>query len=287
MELLFTNYSFILITFSVILRLFNKYKKLSIITYACALGIAVGQNFIEPIGFAYILTSIAAVFLFYHKKNHQFIKLAAFLFIVIFGYNLLSHRLSGFNNVQLLYEKLSEDSEYYSLWLNYDSTFFASFIFLVAYNPISFRSHLKSWFLGAAFGLLMAAILSIICLYYGILRVDATVPDIIWVWLWIMSLYALFSEAFYRMFFIDFIKELLPNSKYALFGAVFISSILFAYSHMWAGIAFVYVSFLAGIVYGFSYIKSGYRIESSTVTHIMVNVLHFIFFTYPFYVQSN
>ncbi|MEQ9115414.1 MAG: CPBP family intramembrane glutamic endopeptidase [Rickettsiales bacterium] len=287
MELLITNYSFILITFSVILRLFNKFKKLSIISYACALGVALGQNYIEPIGFAYILTAVAAIILFYKKNNHLYIKVAAFFFIAIFGYNLLAHQLPGFNNIQLLYEKLSPDSEYYSLWLNYDSTFFASFIFIKAYKPIGLKKHFKVIFQGVAYGAVISLILSFICLHYGIIRLDTTVPDIIWLWLWIVSLYAIFSESFYRMFFIDFIREICPGSLSWLFVTIITSSFLFAYSHSWAGSLYVYASFLAGVVYCVSYIKSGYRVESSSVTHIMVNVLHFIFFTYPFYIQTS
>lgn len=282
MEILLTNYSAILITIAIILRLFSKTKKLAYLAYAVSLGVALGQNYIEPIGFAYILVSVAVMSISCSKKIDKLIHISALIFILIFGYNLISHNLPGFNNIQLVYEQLTPNTSYYSLWLNYDSLLFLSALFLTKYKEVNFKKSFKAISIGVLFAIPGIIILAIIALTSGTVKFEFFIPDIIWTWIWIAALYALFEETFFRMYIIDSLTTFKPDSKLLLILAVTTSVTLFALRHLWGGEFYALLAGVAGLLYTFSYIYSEKRIESSFVTHFTVNLTHIIFFTYPF-----
>lgn len=282
MEILLTNYSVILITISLIIRLFRKGKNFSYFTYACALGVALGQNYIEPIGFTYLLVITLVLLVSCSKKIDNLIKIASFIFILIFGYNLISHKLPGFNNLQLIYEQFSPESTYYSLWLNYDTIFFATAIFLTQYENISLKKFLQAWGIGVLFAIVSVIILGGLATWYELISLDIFISDIFWLWIWIAALYALFEEVFFRMYIINHLTSFNPQSKSLLFFAVIFSTFLFAYKHFWGGVIYVGIAAVAGFLYAGSYIVSGRRIEASFITHFSVNLMHMVFFTYPF-----
>jgi membrane protease YdiL (CAAX protease family) len=62
--------------------------------------------------------------------------------------------------------------------------------------------------------------------------------------------------------------------------ALVIASVLFGITHFLGGIMYVILCTIAGLFYGSAYLITG-LIESSVITHFLVNVVHFIFFSYP------
>ena len=59
-----------------------------------------------------------------------------------------------------------------------------------------------------------------------------------------------------------------------------IVSILFGLMHYMGGIKYIFLATIAGIGYGWIYNKTQY-IESAIASHFCLNLVHFIFFTYP------
>lgn len=63
-------------------------------------------------------------------------------------------------------------------------------------------------------------------------------------------------------------------------GAVMTTSFVFGLTHYKGGETFIFLSSLAGIAYGYAYLKSQ-RLEGSILIHFLVNLIHIIFFSYP------
>lgn len=94
------------------------------------------------------------------------------------------------------------------------------------------------------------------------------------------------EEAFFRGFLLKKISDYYKNEKSGILYALLISSIIFGLGHFAGGPAYIFLSFIAGLLYGIAYLWSGY-IESAIFTHFMVNTLHFFFFSYPCLIKNN
>lgn len=282
MNILLTNYCLILVTISIFLRLFSRTKKLSFIAYGCALLIALHYNYVEPIGFAYLLVAITILVISCQNNIDPLIKVSTFIFVLVFGFSLLKHSLIGFNNTKIIYEQVKAESAIFNLWLNYDTILFCTIIFLLKYQNVSLVSFLRSIFIGILYFILSAGILGSLAYYNGLIKFDFSIPKIIWIWVWIAGLYALFEESFFRMYIIDYLTKFKPESRAMVIFAVTLSMVLFAYKHIFGGIYYVALSAIASILYSLSYLHSGKRIGASFTTHFLLNLFHIIFFTYPF-----
>lgn len=64
--------------------------------------------------------------------------------------------------------------------------------------------------------------------------------------------------------------------------SILIAAALFAYFHLYSGVLMAAFSFIAAIGYGYAYQKS-WKLESAILAHFGLNIVHFIFFTYPYY----
>ncbi|ECL3067369.1 CPBP family intramembrane metalloprotease, partial [Campylobacter jejuni] len=67
--------------------------------------------------------------------------------------------------------------------------------------------------------------------------------------------------------------------------ALLIASIAFGLIHYRSGILMIIFASLAGIIYGLAY-KYSKSLWISVLFHCGLNLIHLIFFTYPFYLKS-
>jgi uncharacterized protein len=63
--------------------------------------------------------------------------------------------------------------------------------------------------------------------------------------------------------------------------ALLVASALFGLAHFGGGWLYVIAATLAGLGYGWAYLRTK-RIEASMFVHFALNATHFLFFTYPF-----
>jgi membrane protease YdiL (CAAX protease family) len=68
--------------------------------------------------------------------------------------------------------------------------------------------------------------------------------------------------------------------------ALLIASIGFGLLHYQGGITYILLSFVAGLFYGFSYLQTG-SIEAPILCHFGLNLIHFLFFSYPYYAHQQ
>ena len=74
--------------------------------------------------------------------------------------------------------------------------------------------------------------------------------------------------------------------KYGNYIAIFISAVIFGLIHYQGGIKYILLASLAGLFYGHIYDKTK-EIRSSILLHFSLNIIHFLFFTYPLLFSSH
>ncbi|MFK7973534.1 MAG: lysostaphin resistance A-like protein [Rickettsiaceae bacterium] len=203
------------------------------------------------------------------------------LLVMLGALFIVAHLVPGINNYLLFQDiQISKDAVPYSLYLNYDS-FFAGLVIL--YFNFQIKSHSnyeikRSIKIGVIFGITSVVILIIVSLILGFIRWDFKLTYIALIFVFQNLIFTCFYE---EVIWRGFIQKNLVQYTNALTGII-LTALLFAVAHIqFAGINFAILAFIAAILYGSCYYFSKNKIESSIVCHYLVNITHFIFFTYP------
>ena len=232
-----------------------------------------------PIG---LLTTVT--YLYYKKKElPKVLKILMYVSAVMISVGLLIHKLPGFNNLKHIDGiSLTDSSVPYSMWLNFDKPMIGIIILLVSGYSLKVKS--KDWAkvlkVSLASSFLCLALLIVPVTYTDILAYDPKLPEITVIWVINMLLFVCFAEEVFFRYFIQGQLAKLLNIKHGQYVAIVITSICFGLVHLPMGATFASFAFLAGIFYGYSYHKTK-SIEASIITHFIVNMTHFILFTYP------
>ena len=94
------------------------------------------------------------------------------------------------------------------------------------------------------------------------------------------------EEFFFRFFLQNNIINLLKKSQffktknYQIIGLI-LTAIIFGLTHFSGGFSLVLLAIISGFGYGFVYMRTRY-IESAILLHFLINLSHFLFFSYPF-----
>lgn len=286
------NLSYISLTF-LIINLISFYctktKKLPIIFFAIALATALISGVINFISSLIILLFGFLIYSFYQKKLSSPYKI--FIYFGIFIITILSflHQLPGIDNIEFLTNiKLSKNSSNFDLWLNFDKPLIAIFLLFFIYNPPRKFSDYKNIFI-QTLKLFVPLLIILLALgtYGNFLVFDPKFPsfEITFLWLIKMIFLTIFAEEFFFRFFIqNSVILLFKNSKYfsknpQIIGLIF-TSILFGLTHFSQGFVFILLATICGFFYGLIFIRTRY-IEASILLHFLINLTHFIFFSYP------
>lgn len=209
-------------------------------------------------------------------------KLFAWVIVFVTGYMMLKHMVPGIQNWRLVdNEEVSANVYNYSLWINIDTALVGLIIFICGLDPITHFKDLKEalWkakyvFAGAIVVILVTA------LSLGVVAPDTKLPSL-WM-LWILTnltIVCVSEEAFHRFFVLNSIQSAIPDKKIGAPIALVASTTIFTLMHS-GPISYLIVVFIAGLFYGYAY-QLTKRIEASILLHFLVNLIHFLFFTYP------
>ena len=112
-------------------------------------------------------------------------------------------------------------------------------------------------------------------------RFDPKIPP--YLWLWMLSnffIVCMAEEAFFRGFVQKELSIFLQSTKGGQWLAIIVGAISFGLLHYSGGPIYIALSTVAGIGYGYAYMKSQ-RIEAAMLTHFLVNLTHILLFSYP------
>jgi len=88
------------------------------------------------------------------------------------------------------------------------------------------------------------------------------------------------QEAFFRGFLQRELSDIGSNRRLASLLALAVSAVAFGLVHLGGGWKFALASTLAGLGYGWAYLRTQ-RIEAAMAVHFALNAMHFLLFTYP------
>ncbi len=238
------------------------------------LGIALYANLIEPVGLIWLLLMLAAAVLY--QRNIYRAEMVFAMLALAFG--LAVHGLPGFNNPSLLSNvQVSTASSNYSVSLGLDKFSAGLFIFWFVFSSDERRLWDRSW-LKAVPVLLFTLAASIGIASLGMIDLDIK-----------LSMYLLFfainnllftcmaEEAYFR----GLIQKQINTRMHYIF-AIVMSALLFGLAHYGAGrVDYVIAAIVAGLGYAGVY-HITQSISASMLAHWLLNLVHFVFFTYPF-----
>lgn len=234
---------------------------------------------------AFILILIFGFSAYGLQKDKWAISLRTFfaLSLWILGTGAVEHILPGFSNLLVLNKiQISPDAIPFTLYLNFDKVVLGILILGLLHErilaPADWGKVIK---MAAAPTILIVAIVLILSYAVNFVHFDPKIPSALWVFaLNNLFFVCLAEEAFYRGFIQKYLTTALPKSKHTASVALFIAAALFGLSHHKGGVQYVILATIAGIGYGWIYLKTK-RIEASILAHFSLNILHFLFFTYP------
>ena len=210
------------------------------------------------------------------------LKASLHVFFVGLSLVLMSHQVPGWENIKIFDQvRFAVDSIPYSLYLNFDKPLIGLTILLVlrfGKIPLSLPKVLKASGVTLVPCVLLLLVSSLLT---GYVRWDPKFPELWWAWFFNnLFLVCLAEEAFFRRYILGGLSQLWSCRACGAIWALLVSSLLFGLVHFKGGTTYVVLSTLAGLFYGWSYLKSG-RTESAILTHFGLNSIHFFFFSYP------
>lgn len=237
------------------------------------------------VGFIGLLFMLILACATYSLKSSQkpFTRLLSAMVLFVLGLGLSLHWLPGFQNLRVLNNiQISPNGIPFSLYLNFDKTVVGLFIIGILHQRIMTRTQWKTLFTAIWLrALIVILVIAIVSFSFKFIGFDLKLPPSLPIWAVTNLLFVcLAEEGFYRGFIQKYLCVCLQKMTYGHLIAIGISAILFGLSHFMGGTKYVILATMAGVGYGWIYWRTQ-RIEGSIITHFLLNLTHFLFFTYP------
>lgn len=194
-----------------------------------------------------------------------------------------SHLAPGFNNLPIFQGvQFSPDSLPFTMYLNFDKVAVGLFILIFFVNQTQSArftlDHLIT--VGRTLGILLVLLIPT-ALAIDYIRVDAKLPELGWIWM-LNNLFfvCVAEEALFRGFIQTKLSAIFPKERVWALIPILIAAVLFGLAHYKGGVAYVGLAAGAGLFYGYAYQKT-HRLESAILVHFGLNLVHFLFFSYP------
>jgi membrane protease YdiL (CAAX protease family) len=285
MTVTFQFFTFILVFFAIISLWAGtnlRALKYSLISSAIFVGLVVGN--IDLIGAIVCTLYLAICYIYYQNKlSRPILYDILALTILALGVGLKTHNIPGFHNIKLISNViLNVDSAPYSLWLNVDTAILALSILAAYFKPIqSFKSFYKIIINILPVTALFIVLISTTSCLIGLTRIDVKLPDFWMLWVIVNLLTTVLSEeALFRFFLQNYIMKKVTEIPFGTIITLLIPAIIATFIHTFFGIGYYILVFISQLFYGYIFLKTG-RLEASITTHFSVNLIHFLFFSYP------
>ena len=252
------------------------------VCYCLLFVVGLATSSLTPV--AMIPAALLIMCLVMYQKGQRYSLITGCMALVL-GVLLGLHVLPGFNNYQFASDIfLSDSAASFDIWFNFDKSMFGFFVLGIVLHKDLIRS------ISGARQMLMLfmpiAVCGILAIYatgflIGFSSLDWTPSTVFFAWALKNLVFTVVAEeVFFRGVVQNEISKRL-HSRYGQHIAVIVAGALFGLAHFGGGLPFVLLSSLAGILYGYTYKATG-RIEAPIVTHFLLNVGHFLIFTYPY-----
>jgi uncharacterized protein len=211
------------------------------------------------------------------------LRLVTLVALILLAAGLMTHLLPGFNNPRIISaQQFTSDAIPFRLHLNFDKTAVGLILIGFCHPRIHHVAEWKQMIVRAApiAGGLIVMVM-VLAFALGYVRFEPKFPREAWLWLWVnLCFTCLAEEAVFRGFIQRQLQHAWRNVRGGAWLALGVAAILFGLAHSGGGAAYVTLATIAGVGYGWAYLRTG-RIEASILTHFALNATHFLGFTYP------
>ncbi|MFC7654409.1 CPBP family intramembrane metalloprotease [Pseudoduganella danionis] len=223
----------------------------------------------------------------YRQAPQRALRLLGGVLTLLLTLALAMHKLPGFVNPVLLKGVLvSPDGLPYTQYANLDKACVGLVLLALVsqrlHNMAQLRTALRSFAViaPATVVVVMAAALA-----SGFVHVDAKLPAYTLQFIVVNLFFTVIAEETFFRGLIQgqvarWLEQRWPQARCCGLLAVLVSALLFGVAHLGGGPAYAALAALAGVGYGYAYHATG-RIEAAIATHLLVNTVHFLGFTYP------
>lgn len=251
--------------------------------YALAATTALATGILTWIGLGWIAALAAATAVFARGTNAPWTRRLAATLIVLLAAGLMTHQLPGFQNPRAIPPlQFTADATPFRLHLNFDKTAVGVLLLGLCHARVAGAAEWRALLAGVApIAAAVIAVLMAAATVFGYVRFEPKFPDQSWLWLWVnLCFTCVAEEAVFRGFIQAQLQRAWRSIRHGTWLALVVASLLFGLAHFGGGAAYVALSTLAGLGYGWAYLRTG-RIEASILTHFALNAVHFFGFTYP------
>lgn len=237
---------------------------------------------INLLSIGYFIILFLSIWAYLKTQSKIYKTLAGIIFFVLTIFSLL-HQTPGVHNWPYLSNfALSFDSIPLTLYLNYDTPLIGLFFLILGVPLISKKDDWIS-VLKIVIPTTVALIVVLIPLSYilGYVHFNPKLTNIFFIWA-VSNLFftCITEEIFFRRFLQDLFIENLKKFKYGHYVGILFASILFGIAHFSGGILYIILATISGLFYGWTYYKTQH-LEGSILVHFLLNLFHFLLFTYP------
>lgn len=272
---------FVLLWAAVILS-FIADRRFSLGALALAVVCGVATGVLQFTAVASIICLGLSIWLATNPSFPKVIRYLCYCAFLALAVALMIHLVPGFNNL-LVFERVqfSPDSIPFTMYLNFDKIVVGVFICILYLKSQRQILDRRSLLLSARCAGVLISILMGLAFLLHYVRFDFKFPEMGWIWILNNLFFVCFAEeAFFRGFVQGGLTELLPKTKMGAVLSIAIAALLFGLAHFPGGVIYVVLSTVAGLFYGYAFWKTD-RIQSSILVHFSVNLVHFLFFSYP------
>lgn len=226
------------------------------------------------------LASIGALFLLAYLSARPGKPAVRALFTVatlVLALALALHAVPGYNNPLVLKDvRFSPQSAPYTLYANFDKGLIGlALLLFLCRRASSWRDFASAWRQQALTWIVLLLAVFALGTMLGFIRPDFKLPAVLPLFMAINLLFVCVAE---EAFFRGVIQEQL--SRYGNPLAIAVSSLLFGLAHWGGGWQFALLATVAGLGYAVLFARTR-RIEVPIAAHFLVNLVHFVAFTYP------
>ena len=220
-------------------------------------------------------------------SSKEWLNTVRILLIAAIAIGFANHMIPGFHNMRVFEGILiSPHAVPFTMYLNFDKTIAA--VILAMTSGLLFKQS-GSFGMKAAretvviFALCISLLVPLAVLS-GYVNFEPKFPETFWLWAFNNLLFVCFAEeVIFRGLIQTQLIRMANRCQISPFIPIFISALLFATAlpgHFQGGLPLIAFSAFAGLFYGYAYYRTN-RLEAAILVHFMVNVCHFLLFSYP------
>ncbi len=245
---------------------------------AAALIHALWYHYLDPIALPFIALWFCVLYALATAKRAPWV----WWLMIALAFALLLHIVPGFHRLPNIDgEILTPGALPYTQTLNLDKALVGLGL-LALYVPLADRAKLPRLVTSAfVWGVGIAIVVITLSMMTGYINFEPKLLPQLPAWAWCNFFFTcLPEEALMRGVLQQILQTKLQHRPQGNLDALLLASIIFGLTHFPGGPVFMFLSTVAGLGYGYLYFQTR-AIESSIIARFTLNVVHFLFFTYP------